>query len=206
MSPKNLSSIKPISIVLVYRGPFLIFMGVWFWYNRSSPESKCEIPRTHKNSAEETNNNVNNGWNNQTKPMFDFIAETVTAAFQIVDANIVWTLLIPLLYVLLAHRLSLYRDRRKEYNVIADEIREVLHNEFMALPTATNGLSAAQVDKLHAVQLCWFGFRWIYSLRIHFAYCHYHKQKGRHAQGCPYKNPEAVEEAINTMLNFAKKA
>jgi hypothetical protein len=55
----------------------------------------------------------------------------------------------------LAHRLNLWRDKRKEFNEIAQPIRELLLQKRNAYSPNTLGLTAVKADQLEAVLPWW---------------------------------------------------
>ena len=66
-----------------------------------------------------------------------------------------------LLGLFLGHRLTLGRDKRKEFNDIAQPIREILLKERKALSPHFAGLGEIDADRLESVLYCWQrrGFR-----------------------------------------------
>jgi hypothetical protein len=102
--------------------------------------------------------------------------------------------------ILFAHRLALWRDRRREFNAVAEEIREALYAEIRALPYPSEGLSIAQRNKLRSVQI-----GPIRRLLFHYAECHYGDQKWKSKPEVAYKNPYGVQDAIERLWEFSRK-
>ncbi|MDR0770540.1 MAG: hypothetical protein LBE75_05015 [Burkholderiales bacterium] len=120
------------------------------------------------------------------------------------NPGLVATLIAPFvasaLFAYISYRLNLKLELRREYNAVAFQVREALLAESVQLPLATEGLSSTQLRELRSVQIGWFR-----RLRFHYAACNYSAAKGIHKPGVTYRNPEAVEEAIDRLWTLTKR-
>jgi|GEM_PF-5139126 len=134
---------------------------------------------------------------NTLKPLMEVFLGTLP-----IPPELVYSLLativggIPIAF--LGHRLSLYRQRRLEYNAVTETIRPILYAEYRSLPFATDGLNVAQLAKLESVQI-----GWLRRIRCRRAAQDYKAKKGFYKHGSPYQDGYEVQEAINRLYDLA---
>lgn len=106
--------------------------------------------------------------------------------------------------VIFGHRLTLWRDRRKEFNDIAMPIRAALLKERERPSPMVSGLSAVDADALAGVLPFWSRRRF----RKHWE--GYRDAKHNSVErdsvgGCYFANTEQIVEHIDRVLSFTRR-
>lgn len=116
--------------------------------------------------------------------------------------GVIYTIVVASIGAYCGHRFDLWRDRRNELNAVIDPIRErIISSQDWFLPKY--GLSAAEVDRIHAMSGLW---SW---RRISSALKEYEKANPEYTEdvhGQTYMtNKEAVIEANKRLLAILKR-
>jgi hypothetical protein len=102
--------------------------------------------------------------------------------------------------LILGHRLTLWRDKRKEFNEIAQPIRVKLLNEREAVDTIVPGPSEIDADQLEGMLPLWNRRRF---RKTWDAYCCGKEQTTQDSfGGLSYANPEQIIEHIDRLLSL----
>jgi hypothetical protein len=101
------------------------------------------------------------------------------------------------------HRLTLSRDRRKDFNEVAQPLREILLKERCGPSPNSAGIGKVDADRLESVIPIWkrSSFKKAWE-----AYCKSKEEIFQDPIGQPfYKNPENIISHIDNVLNYTKR-
>lgn len=105
--------------------------------------------------------------------------------------------------LLLGHRLSLWRDRRKEFNEIAQPLREVLPKERDSASPLAQGLGVIEAGRLESLLPFWRRRAFRNDWKV---YCELKKSTGRDSIGQSfYKNTESIVAQIDNVLRHTRR-
>ncbi|MBX7228460.1 MAG: hypothetical protein K1X48_02490 [Burkholderiaceae bacterium] len=105
--------------------------------------------------------------------------------------------------VIFGHRLTLWRDKRKEFNEIAQPIRETLLKEREIRSPIASGIGAIDADRLEFAMPFWrrCGFRKAWE-----SYQNSKKETYQDSVGQSfYKTPENIALHIDNVLRYTKR-
>lgn len=103
----------------------------------------------------------------------------------------------------LGHRLALWRDRRKEFNEIAEPLREVLLKERDSASPLAKGLGVIEADRLESLLPFWRRRTFRNDWKV---YCESKKSTYRDSIGqCFYKNNESIVAQIENILRYTRR-
>ena len=108
--------------------------------------------------------------------------------------------------IFIGNRLNVKRDRRKEYNVIAEEISLNLLKEKESIAkhnTANNIIEDVDFNKL-AIRLTWFKLRRFNTLLEDYRKAKKTNYRNNKFGGCFYHDKDSVLNSINKLLKFTK--
>lgn len=105
--------------------------------------------------------------------------------------------------LLVGHRLTLSREKRKEFNEIAQALREILLKERSGPSPNSAGIGKIDADHLESAMPTWkrSSFRKTWE-----AYRKSKEETFQDSVGQPfYKNPENIISHIDNVLNYTKR-
>lgn len=103
----------------------------------------------------------------------------------------------------LGHRLALWRDRRKEFNEIAQPLREVLLKERDRASPLVKGLGVIEADRLESLLPFWRRRAFRNDWKV---YCESKKSTFCDSIGQSYyKNTESIVTHIDNILRYTKR-